>query len=62
MALKEEKVHVTSGKKRASVQKETNAESNDRAQKPDHTAATPSEPSFSRSRSCVEEKKYPTQK
>ena len=54
VALKEEKVPVTSGKKMASVRKETNAvsgKSNDRAQKPDHNAATPSEPSFSRGRS-----------
>ena len=55
MSLKEEKVLVTSGKKKASVRKETNALSGmrvtDRAQKPEHTAATPSEPSFSRGRS-----------
>ena len=36
-------------------------ESNDRAQRPEHTAATPSDPSFSRGRS-VSKKKYPRQK
>ena len=54
MALKEEKLPVTSGKKKASVRKETDAVSatrlKDRAQKPEHTA-TPSEPTVSRSRS-----------
>ena len=53
-ALKEEKVSVTSGKKKASVRKETVAVSatraQDRAQKPEHTAATLSEPTFSRGR------------
>ena len=37
-------------------------ESDDRAQKPEHTAATPFEPSMSRGRSVSEEKKYPRQK
>ena len=50
--MKEEKVFVTSGKKKASVRKETVAVSvtkpKDRAQKPEHTAATPSEPTVSR--------------
>ena len=49
------KVSATSGKKKASVRKETfcsfRHESNDSAQKPEHTAGTPSEPSFSRGRS-----------
>ena len=66
MTLKEEKVPVTSGKKKASVRRETNAVSgmmsNDRAQKPDHNAATPSEPSFSTRSKCVEEEKYQRQK
>ena len=55
MALKEEQVPVTSGKKKASVRKQTNAVSSMRVtivpKKPDHYAATPSEPSFSRGRS-----------
>ena len=54
MAL-EEKVPVTSGKNKVGVRKETNAVSgmrvNDRAQKPEHDAATPSEPPASRGRS-----------
>ena len=54
-ALKEEKVCVFSGKKKASVRKGDQCsfwhESNDRAQKPEHTAATPSEPALSRGRS-----------
>ena len=53
-ALKEEKVLVTSGKSKASVRKETVAVSatitQDRAQKPEHTAATLSEPTVSRGR------------
>ena len=56
--MKEEKVFVTSGKKKASVLKETNAVSCMRAtimhRKPTPKAATPSK--------CVEEKKYPRQK
>ena len=52
MALKEEKVFVTSGRKMACVRRETSAvsciESNDRAQKPTPKAATPSEPSMTR--------------
>ena len=55
VALKEEKVLVTSGEKKASVRKETNAVSGMRVtimpKKPEHTAATLSEPSFSRGRS-----------
>ena len=54
--MKEEKVSVTSGKKKASVRKETDAVSVTRPkivhkQKPEHTAATPSEPTVSRGRS-----------
>ena len=53
-ALKEEKVSVTSGKKKASVRNETvcsfRHESQDRAQRPAQTAATPSEPTASRGR------------
>ena len=49
------KVSVTRGKKKASVRKETSVvsgtEIQDRAQKPEHTAATPSEPTVSRGRS-----------
>ena len=44
---------VTSGKKKASVRTQTVAvrhETQDRAQKPEHTAATPSEPTVSRGR------------
>ena len=37
-------------------------ETQDRAQKPEHTAATPSEPTVSRRSKCVEEEKYPRQK
>ena len=55
MALKEEKVPVTSGKQKTSVRKETSAVAGMRVtivpKKPEHTAATPSEPSFSRGRS-----------
>ena len=62
MALKEEKVLVTSGKKKASVRKETSAVSGMRVtivpKNPDHTAATPSEPSFFTRSKCVEEEKY----
>ena len=58
--MKEEKVSVTSGKKKASVCKETDAVSvtknQDRAQKPDHNAATLSEPSLSRGRSASKKK------
>ena len=54
MALKEEKVLVTSGEKKASVRKETNAVCGMRVtimpKKTEHTAATLSEPSFSRGR------------
>ena len=54
MAL-EEKVFVTSGKKKASVRNETDAVSVTRPkimrQNQEHTAATPSEPSVSRGRS-----------
>ena len=50
MALKEEKLFVTSGKKKSSVRKETNAVSGMRItivrKKPDHNDATPSEPSM----------------
>ena len=46
--LKEEKVFVTSGKKKASVGREASCsfrhDTQDRAQKPEHTAATLSEP------------------
>ena len=61
MALKEEKVRVTSGKKKASVQMETSAVSgmsNDLAQKPDHNAATPPEPSLSRGRSVSTKRSF----
>ena len=55
MALKEEKVPVTSGKKKGQCSKGDRCsfrhESDDHAKKPEHTAATPSEPSFSRGRS-----------
>ena len=55
MALKEEKVSVTSGKKKAECSKGDQCsfqhESNDRAHKPHHNAATASEPSSSRGRS-----------
>ena len=55
VALKEEKVSVTSGKKKAECSKGDQCsfqhESNDRAHKPDHNAATASEPSSSRGRS-----------
>ena len=65
LALKEEKVSVTSGKKgqcSKGNQCSFRHESNDRAQqKPRPDAATPSEPSMSRGRS-VEEKKYQGQK
>ena len=56
MALKEEKVYVTSGKKKTSVRRETSAVScvrvTNRAQKPTPKAATPSEPSMTRGRSA----------
>ena len=55
MALKKEKVPVTSGNKKGQCSKGDQCtfrhESNDRAQKTDHTAATPSAPSLSRGRS-----------
>ena len=55
MALKEEKVFVTSGKKKGNVRRETNAVSGMRVtivrKKPEPKAATPSEPSMSRGRS-----------
>ena len=55
MVLKEEEVFVTSGKKKASVQKETNALSGKGVtivrKNPEPKAATPSEPSVSRGRS-----------
>ena len=55
VALKEEKVSVTSGKKEAECSKGDQCsfrhESNDRAHRPDHNAATASEPSSSRGRS-----------
>ena len=55
VALKEEKVSVTSGRKKASVRKETDAVSATKPKivrkKPEHTAATPSEPTVSRGRS-----------
>ena len=55
VALKEEEIFVTSGKKKASVRKGDRCsfrhESNDRSQKPEHIAATPSEASMSRGRS-----------
>ena len=54
-ALKEAKVPVTSGKEKGQCSKGDQCsfphESNDRAQKPEHTAATPSEPNASRGRS-----------
>ena len=54
MTLKEEKVLVTSGKEKGQCSKGDQCsfqhESNDRAQKPDHGAATLSEPSLSRGR------------
>ena len=53
--VERKKVFVTSGKKKASVRKGDQCsfrhESDDRAQKPEHNAATPSEPSVSRGRS-----------
>ena len=66
-ALKEEQVSVTSGKKKASVRKGDRRsfrhETQDRAQKPEHTAATPSEPTVSRGRSPSRKgSKYPRQK
>ena len=56
VALKEGEVFVTRGKKKASVRRETSQcsfrhDAQDRAQKPEHTAATPSEPTVSRGRS-----------
>ena len=57
MALKEEKVSVTSGKKKASVRKETDAVSGTRPKIvrkiPEHTAAAPFEPAVSRGRSVL---------
>ena len=54
-ALKEAKVSATSGNKKASVSQgdccSFRHETQDRAQKPEHTAATVSEPSMSRGRS-----------
>ena len=56
MALKEEKVYVTSGKKKTSVRRETSAVScvrvTNRAPKPTPKAAPPSEPSLTRGRSA----------
>ena len=53
------------GKKKASVRKETVAVSatktQDRAQKPEHAAATPSEPTVSRGGSVSRKRKYPRQ-
>ena len=55
VALKDEKVHATSGKKKGQCSKGDQCsfrhESNDRAQKPTPKAATPSEPSMTRGRS-----------
>ena len=56
MALKEEKVHATSGKKKANVRRETSAVSGMRVtivhnKKTNPKAATPSEPSTTRGRS-----------
>ena len=55
MALKEDKVPATSGKKKGQCSKGDQCsfrhESNDRAQKPDHNSATPCEPPLSRGRS-----------
>ena len=55
MALKEDKIFVTSGKKNASVLKETDAVSATIRKivrkTPEHTAATPSDPSMTRGRS-----------
>ena len=57
MALTEEKVPDTSGKKKGQCSKgkeySVRHESNERAQKPEHAAASPSEPSLSRGRSEV---------
>ena len=55
MALKEEKVFVTSGKKKANVRIKISAVSGMRVtimhKKPEHAAATPSGPTVSRGRS-----------
>ena len=60
MALKEVKVYVTSGTKKASVRKEIDAVSVTRPKivhkKPEHTAATHSEPTVSRGRSVSKKK------
>ena len=60
MALKEVKVPVTSGKKKCQSSQGDRCSfrhgTEDRAQKPEHTAATPSEPSMSRGRSVSKEK------
>ena len=66
VALKEVKVPVTSGKKKCQSSQGDRCSfrhgTEDREQKPEHTAATPSEPSMSRGRRCVEEEKYRRQK
>ena len=60
LVLKEKKVFVTSGKKKEQCSKGDQSsfwhESNDRAQKPNPNAATPSEPSKTRGRSVSREK------
>ena len=65
MAIKEEKVYVTSGRKKGSVRKETTAVSGMRVtivQKPEHKAATPSEPSMSRGGGVSRKKRCQRQK
>ena len=58
--MKEEKVYVTSGKKKASVRRDTRAvsgtESGGRAPKPTPKAASPSNPSMTRGRSASRER------
>ena len=59
MALKEEKVPVTSGKKKDSVRRETSAdESDDRAPKPTPKAAPPSKTSMTRGRSASRKRSF----
>ena len=66
MALKGDKEFVTSGKKKASVRKGDRCsfrhETRDRAQKPEHTAATPFRAILLTRSKRVEEKKHPRQK
>ena len=60
------KVSVTSGKKKGQCSQGDKCslrhENQDRAEKPEHTAATLSEPTVSRGRSCRGREKYPRQK